>query len=308
MNKKILLVGGTGFIGKHLSILLYQHGIPFSITSRNPDRHYVRNTVPGVDVFPREILDNNFSELIHQFSHVVYLAAETSAGAQPESIIQSIGLQAISHLHFFESAYRAHPEIKITFLSSGGTVYGDGFSAPIPESSQTAPISPYGYSKLSLENGLRFLGRYFRARFAIIRPANPVGKWQQSSVQGIIAHAIRAYLSHAPLWIFGAGDHVRDYFDVDALADAIIRIAFDEDHENEIWNVGSGKGLTINQVVHLVEKVAGGHIEKQYRPARKTDVHYNVLDIKKVKKIFGWSPSREMDEVVGEMIEYQRCV
>jgi UDP-glucose 4-epimerase len=199
---------------------------------------------------------------------------------------------------FFLRIAKLSPNTKIVLLSSGGTVYGAGGNKPKAETSPTMPISPYGLGKLMAEEALRFVGRTTGCRFAILRVSNAIGRWQASDTQGIVGVTLRAARDGFPVRLFGAGDQVRDFVDADDVAEAIFAASVDTAHHSATWNVGSGKGIAIRDLIWQISHVIGRPIEIEQAPPRGVDVPYVVLDCRKIASELGWKSKTPLEESI----------
>jgi UDP-glucose 4-epimerase len=293
-----ILLGGTGFLGRHLRIRLSAGGARFVTVGRRfpailgapfPGERFVL-----ADEFGGDVGD----DLIRQAKVLVYLIGCSVPGTYIQDPWQEVSVSVAPAMQTMWRCATLNPELKIVFISSGGTVYGGTGGEPTPETFPPAPISGYGLGKLMIEDALRFIGRTRGTRFAILRVANPIGEYQMSATQGIVTIAIRAAVSGQPITLFGGGTQVRDYIDADDVADAIIVAGQDRLHDGAIWNIGSGVGVSVREMINLVEEVVGRPVPVVDRPARPVDVQYIVLDITRVSADLGWRPMRSTRETV----------
>ena len=180
---------------------------------------------------------------------------------------------------------------KVIFVSSGGTVYGVPEHLPICESHPTDPISAYGISKLAIEKYLGLYRRLHGLDYCVLRVANPYGPYQVPfNNQGVVASILQRALSGEAVEIWGDGEIVRDFIHIDDVVDTLIA-AVDYAGPKRVFNVGSGIGRSVNQIITDVETVLKlGPIARDYKPARPADVPVNVLDIGLIQREMGWRP------------------
>ena len=198
---------------------------------------------------------------------------------------------------FFLRAAEAAPQAKIVFLSSGGTVYGAEGTRPKTELSPTHPISAYGLGKLLAEEALSFAGRTQGVPFSILRVSNAVGCWQTNEAQGIVGVALRAARAGTPVKLYGGGMQVRDFVDAEDVARAIYAASTDTRNLNATWNVGSGTGLRIADLIEFISRVIGRPVPVEHVPARNIDVPYVVLDCDRIAEdsgVAGRNPHRAL--------------
>jgi len=287
---KTLLIGGAGFIGTHLVPLLLATGRNVTVLGRRPagevhlpeGAQYVMGDC-GRDEMLRSLLDKH-QEVIH----LAYASVPNTSYDDPLADLQQ-NLPSLILL-FSEMADRGN---KLLLISSGGTVYGEAISLPICEDHTTHPISPYGVTKLTLENYAHLYAVTHGLKYVCVRPANAYGVGQRSFAgQGFIAAAMAAALRKQPVKIFGQAGTVRDYLYVEDMARGIL-YALLYGRESETYNLGSGMGLTNLDVVKAMRPLMqeiGVHIAISHLPERAFDVKVNVLDASKLRVETGWTP------------------
>ena len=189
---------------------------------------------------------------------------------------------------------------KIIFVSSGGTVYGIPQSIPIDESHPTDPICAYGIHKLACEKYLQLFQFTHRVDTIILRVSNVYGPLQE--IQRPFG-AVEAFMRHAimdePITIWGDGSITRDYVHVDDVVASLLK-AMSNGERSGIFNIGSGIGHTLNEIVRMIEKRLDKTVKVNYLPARNFDVPVNVLNIRKAKEQLGWEPRVSLEISVDQ--------
>jgi UDP-glucose 4-epimerase len=282
---KVLVIGGSGFIGSHVVDKLLAHEHSVRVFDRQPERF--RAPLPGVDYRFGDFADR--MELVEALTgvdavyHLLSTTVPGTADLDPKTDVQDNLIGAINLLE----SMRGLGLRRILFLSSGGTVYGIPETIPIPETHALRPINSYGIVKASIEH---YLEMYRRARgFSpiIIRASNPFGPRQaHSGVQGVISTFLRRILAGEPIEIWGDGGVVRDFFEVGDLAELCVRAG--TSRSEGAYNAGSGYGLSINEIIEAIRKVTGSNFKTVYKPGRTVDVPCSVLDCSRAKSNFGW--------------------
>ena len=183
---------------------------------------------------------------------------------------------------------------KLIFVSSGGTVYGNLSSRRISEDSITNPISAYGVSKLATEKYIQLYKTLHGLDCAILRVANPYGPYQNlSRPQGFVGSVMAKAMAGEPVEIWGDGDVVRDFIFVRDVAEAIVTAARYEGNRT-VFNVGSGLGRTLNEVISdILNVIAVDPVEIRYLSPRVADVRSNILDVDLIHREMGWTPKTE---------------
>lgn len=282
---KVLVIGGSGFIGSHVVDNLLMRGHSVRVFDRRMER--LRNPLAEVDYRLGEFSDRMaLAEAISGVDAVFHLVSTTVPGTadlDPKTDIQD---NLIGAINLLDSMQRLGVS-RILFLSSGGTVYGAPEVAPIPETHPLRPINSYGIVKASIEHYLEMYRRTRGLSPVVIRASNPFGPRQgHTGVQGVISTFLRRVLVGQPLEIWGDGTVVRDYLEVGDLAELCTRAG--ESDKEGAYNAGSGRGLSINEIVDAIRKVTGADVEVIYRPGRSVDVQRSVLDCSRAYRDFGW--------------------
>lgn len=179
---------------------------------------------------------------------------------------------------------------KVVFVSSGGTVYGIPEQVPIPETAPTEPICAYGVGKLAIEKYLRLYHLLHGLEYAVLRVSNPYGERQEiggslGAVSVFTSKAVRGEV----IEIWGDGEVVRDYVHVDDVVLAMHR-AMEYQGTMRLFNIGSGEGCSLNQLLELLEELLGRPVSRRYAAARSTDVPINILDVSRAENHLGWRP------------------
>jgi UDP-glucose 4-epimerase len=193
---------------------------------------------------------------------------------------------------------------RVVLVSSGGTVYGVARQLPIREDHPTHPISPYGITKLAIENYGRMFMSLFNLPVIIVRPANAYGEGQRRlSGQGFIGAAMERIKQRQEVEIYGKQGTVRDYIHVDDVASGILA-ALQRGGPGVAYNVGTGRGLSNLEILEAIEPLASKmclSIHTRYSPARKFDVPANYLDCKLLYSVSGWRAQIPLEEGVERL-------
>jgi UDP-glucose 4-epimerase len=301
-----LVIGGSGYIGSHLVPQLIATGRKVTVVGRAPTPRYAlqENVIYISGDFAKKELINR---LLDGHQEVIQMAYATVPNTSFENPLADLLGNLPSTLQLFsEAALRG---VKLVLVSSGGTVYGEALELPISENHRTQPISPYGVTKLTLENYAYLYAATHGLKFVCVRPANAYGVGQRPFVgQGFIATAIASGLRGIPVRIFGDRGTIRDYLYVSDLASGIVSV-LERGQLSETYNLGSGIGLSnfdvIGRLRSILEKL-GCEIEIQNLPERAFDVRANVLNSAKLQIHTGWTPQFEFTEGLRLTYEWLR--
>ncbi len=183
---------------------------------------------------------------------------------------------------------------KIVFASSGGTVYGQPIRTPIDEGHPTDPTTSYGITKLTIEKYMQLEKVLHGLQPVILRVANPYGERQRvEHAQGVVAAFLKRALADQPIEIWGDGSVVRDYLHVSDVAEAFAA-ALGYQGAETVFNIGSGSGTSLNELVRLLSQQLNKELCVNYQPARDFDVKSNVLNCQRALRDLGWQPQVSM--------------
>lgn len=288
-----LLIGGSGFIGTNLVPLLLAAGRQVTVLGRKQLAQ--SGILNGVNYVAGDFADRDLiGQLLDTHHEVVHLAYATVPNTSFENPLRDLlqNLPPTEEL-FSEVAARGR---KLLLVSSGGTVYGQSVALPIREDHPTKPISPYGVTKLTLENYAYLYGMTHGLKYLCVRPANAYGAGQQPFIgQGFVSTAMASAMRGQPIQIYGQTGTVRDYIYVSDLASGILSV-LDKGRLSETYNIGSGKGYTNLEVIQAMKPLMqeiGASIKVEHLPERSFDVKVNVLDSSKLHEHTGWRPAVE---------------
>jgi UDP-glucose 4-epimerase len=281
------LIGGGGFIGRHLVESLQQRGREVIVLDRQPPRPGFPDTEYIVGNYADEA---SFSRTLARVDEIIDLAYASQPKTSFENPLADLLDNVPSAVALFRRVHRSDRLKRILFVSSGGTVYGPTDRIPISENAPTRPISPYGITKLAIEKYAFMFHRVSGLPVIVVRPGNAYGPGQLPFTgQGFIATAIGFVLQGRPVPIFGTGS-VRDYVYVTDLA-AGIGAVLDRGQDGEVYNLGTGEGrsnLDVLDCMRPLAQAANLRVEASMLPGREFDVPANILDVAKVLQATGW--------------------
>jgi UDP-glucose 4-epimerase len=296
---KLCIVGGTGYLGKHLCQALHSRNIPTVTTSRAPDQEFLRKFAPSVRAVAVD--DPLLLQELASSTALIYLGSSSRPGISWRSPTHEIESNLGATARIVRQALDANPSCHIIFASSGGTIYGPGHTCPISESTAEAPATAYGLGKLLAEKTLEFYTRTGRHGVTVLRIANPVGRWQAGSRHGFVSAVVQSALSSKAVTIYGDGQNIRDYIDADELAHLFLQVAETSFGGFRIYNVGSGTGLSEIEVLKSAEEILGRKVAFDVAPARPFDLKYAVLDPTRIIDEFGWRAALDINSIITKL-------
>ena len=302
----VLVLGGAGFIGRAVVQSLGAAGLPLRVL----DRHARPPTMfdPPLDVDWRAgvLADRHLlAEALQDARAVVHLASPASPALADADWKADVEAQVIDSIRVIEAMGTAGVR-RLVFMSSGGTVYGGNHHAPIDEQQATVPISTYGINKLAVEHFIGHARAAGKVDPVILRAANAYGPGQATDkAQGLIGTCIVRALAGEPLRIWGDGLTVRDFVYVDDIARAV-RAAIPYEGRHTVFNIGSGIGRTVREVIATIETLGRIPVRIEYLPARGLDVPFNVLDRRRAHVELGWEPEISFERGLATTIAWYR--
>jgi UDP-glucose 4-epimerase len=292
-----LVIGANGFIGSHLVDALRADGHRVRAFDRFSSREPSFDT-EGVEVVRGEFLSRADLDAAVDGMDLVFhfLSTTTPATAQndPTLDIRTNVAQTVEMLESCAAAGVGH----FYFASTGGAIYGAQDRAEYVETDPTLPVSPYAIGKLTIENYLRYFQAVRGLRSTALRISNPYGTRQHhNKKQGLIPIALRQIAGGEPIVRFGDGSMVRDYIYVNDVVRMITRMV-DRPHRHDVYNLGSGRGLSVSEVLASLRRVTGVDFDELVRPVPVTFVDRVVLDIGRYTTEFGRPTFESLDDGV----------
>lgn len=290
-----LVLGARGFIGSHLTDALLAAGARVRAFDR-PGVQTVKGVAedrrPGLTTLEGDLVSTKDIEAALEGVDVCYHLVSTtlprSSNLDPAYDIET---NLLGTLRLLDAAVRQKVK-RIVFTSSGGTVYGNPTNTPINEAHPTNPTCSYGIMKLAIEKYLALYQQLHGLQCTVLRLANPYGERQRiEASQGAVGVFLGKVLRNEPIEIWGDGSVVRDYLHIsDVIRALLLPVGSNTSSTSKVFNIGSGKGCSINDLIHTISVVTDRQPKVKYLPGRGFDVPVNVLDISKAKEQLNWEP------------------
>jgi len=304
---KCLILGGGGFLGSHLSEALLAQGHAVRIFDRpNLLRFRSFQSCENVEWFEGDFIDReHVAHAVSGCDVIFHLVSTTLPRSSNENPVYDVETNVIGTLQLLDAA-RKNKIRKLIFASSGGTIYGIPHEVPIKESHPTEPICSYGISKLAIEKYIHLFHQLHGMEYCVLRLANPFGERQRiAAAQGAVVAFLDKALRNEEIEIWGDGSVVRDYFHVSDAVAALTK-AIEYEGSQRIFNIGSGIGYSLNDIIEATETLLGMAVKISYLPARAFDVPVSVLDISKAAEFLNWKPQVSFGEGLSRTAQWLR--
>jgi UDP-glucose 4-epimerase len=303
---KCVIFGGGGFIGSHLSEALLAGSHEVTVFDRPEARFLIDLERAGANLVTGDFINPEaIGRAISDCDVIYHLVSATVPQTSNDNPLYDVEANVLGTLRLLDAAKNAHVK-KIIFSSSGGTVYGIPQEIPIKESHPTEPTSSYGISKLTIEKYLHLYSSLHGLNYCILRIANAYGERQPTTgTQGVIGAFLEKALRGLEISIWGNGSVMRDYTYVGDIVTAFIKAA-EYEGEHKIFNIGAGRGHSLNDIIEIIEQVVGQPLKTKYLPGRIFDIPVNVLDIARAKMHLKWQPTVGILEGISHAYEWMQ--
>jgi UDP-glucose 4-epimerase len=271
-------VVGCGFIGSRLASALVAEGIPTTVLTRTAPPPDIALALAGARLLTGNATDRFLLQgALEGVDHVVYAAGSLFPGAS--TLLTRASSSELSPLLSLLDSLRHNSRPTLTFISSGGAVYGMPERLPVDEAHPTNPISSYGIIKLAGERHALAYSRHYGFGVRVLRVSNVYGPGQRPDRgQGVVASFLNGVLTGVDCPLYGDGSVVRDFIHIDDLMAAIVDL-LRTPQVPLLLNIGSGVGVSLQSLAAVVEEVTGSRLNLSPRPARPVDVPRIVLDV-----------------------------
>jgi UDP-glucose 4-epimerase len=303
---KILITGGAGFIGSHLTERILASGGLVRVLD-NLSTGKLENLPKGntsLEFIRGDIQDwKTVSDSVRDMDAVVHLAAVASVQASIDQPMETHRTNFDGTLNLLEAS-RVHGVKRLVYASSAA-VYGDTDAIPVSEDAIPNPLSPYAVDKLSGEYYLRYYFTKFGLPVISFRFFNIYGPRQDPSspYSGVISIFSDRLRKNLPVKVYGDGLQTRDFVYVADLADLLARAVHGMDGIGGIFNVGTGKQYSLLQLLEHLEEISGMKIERHHEPARLGDIQDSCADVSRLRKVFGSAPDTPFGQGLKKLLE-----
>ncbi|MEK5138427.1 MULTISPECIES: NAD-dependent epimerase/dehydratase family protein [Priestia] len=298
---KVLVTGGTGFIGSHVVECLLENGYT-PVVLDNLSSGIRSNLADNVSFYNMSILSKEIEQVfkIEKPEVVIHLAAQVNVSTSLKAPVEDAATNILGTINLLDMC-KKHAVKKFIF-SSSSAVYGDADTV-IDEETPTSPLSFYGTSKLVSESYIQLFQRLHGLSFTIFRYANVFGPRQKSDGEGgVISIFINQLLNGKTPSIFGTGNQTRDFVFVEDVAKANVLAI--KSGENEIINISCNHQISINELFKLLAAEISSSATPNYLPGQSGEILHSQLNNQKALQTLGWKPSSDIHTHLLKTIEH----
>ena len=307
-GQNVMATGGAGFIGSHLVDRLIDHGNKTIVYDNFDDyykgkyaniKHNLKN--PNFKLITADILDyKNLLKHIKNTDVVFHLAAQPGVRFSTRNPIKTNSVNITGTLNVLRAAKEAN--VKKVIFASSSSVYGPPKYMPVDEKHPTEPISIYGASKLAAENYCKIFNDQLGLPVVILRYHTVYGSRQRPNMA--FYKWTRQIFEKKRITIYGNGTQTRDFTHIGDAINGTIKATETDGIEGEVFNIGGGSRISVNDVVNLLIKLIGINAEIAYWPPKLGDVPDTHADISKAKEILGYSPKVSLEGGLKRFINW----
>jgi UDP-glucose 4-epimerase len=302
---KVLVLGANGFIGSHLVDSLIDAGHTVRAFDRFSSDDILFKKSDDIEIFAGDYLNrDDLSRALEGIEYVFHFISTTTPASAENDPTIDIDTNIRMSVELFGLCIDAKVK-RLIFASTGGAIYGEkNDDTPHKEDDLPLPVSPYAIGKLTIEHYLR----YFRVKngldSVVFRISNPYGERQPfHRKQGVIPIFLENMYRNKPVTVLGDGSMIRDYIYVKDVSNAIAKV-FDKEFQHDTYNLGSGGGKSINELLETISKAVGKDPVINYAEAPATFLPKVVLNVSLFSDEFGEAGQTSLHDGIVATYKY----
>lgn len=302
----ILVTGGAGFIGSHLSETLLEKGYEVRVLDDLSVGR--RENIPnGCEFIQGNLLDESVLQKATQnVTAIFHEAARVTIRGSVDQFDSDAEVNLMGTLRLLRHAGNAG--VRRFVYASSMAVYSDSQEpVPVSETHPTLPVSPYGIAKLAAEHYVFMVGKKLGVEPVVLRYFNTFGTRQAfTPYVGVITIFITRLLKKQDISIFGDGKQTRDFVHVSDIVQANFLALESSRAPGNVMNIGSGRGTTVLQIAQLLKTRIYPEAKINFEPAREEELRNSVADISAAKQFLKYNPLTNLDSQINEVIDSLR--
>lgn len=268
----VLVTGGAGFIGSSLVNSLLEKGKKVTIfdnLSNSSEEKIFSLTKNGAIFVQGDIIDyNSIKTALNNIDFVIHLAAKINVYESILNPKETFQINVTGTINVLKAC--VENKIKNIIVASSAAIYGQPTTLPLSEQSLACPISPYGESKVKMEEELQKFSKNYNLNSIILRFFNVYGKGQTEDYAGVIIKFLKNIDENSSIIIYGDGSFTRDFVSLNDIIDSInLAISNIEGKRGNSYNIGTGKFVNIKELAQLMLKISGKELPIEFKPTKK---------------------------------------
>lgn len=309
-SSRVLVTGGAGFIGSTLANDLISNGNKVWVLDdlsmgkwSNLEGSNQLFKIEG-SVTDKELVRKIFSE--NDFEYIFHLAAIASVADSVARPIETHEVNFESTFFMLNLLRENKKSLRRFTFSSSAAIYGDEPTLPKQEESIIRPLTPYAVDKYASERMVALYNNLYGVPTSMTRFFNVFGPNQNpaSPYSGFISILVDRLKNEKELTVFGDGEQSRDFVYIEDVIQALLLIATSEKSLGEVYNVGTGKKSTLNDLINFSQEITGKKLSVSYGEAREGDIKHSLSDVTKLKSI-GYSPQFDLSAGMKKYLDYE---
>ena len=301
---KILVTGGAGFIGSHVVDTLLANGHEVVVVD-DLSTGRLSNLNPAATFYQVDIRSPQMEEIFEEErpQFVDHHAAQMDVRRSIEDPLFDADVNVLGSIKLIELA-KKYGVKRFIYISTGGAVYGEPEYLPCDELHPVNPICPYGASKHTVEHYLYMYKENYDLDYVVLRYPNVYGPRQDPHGEaGVVAIFTGQMLEGEQVVINGDGEQQRDFVYVEDCARANL-LALDTEHKNTIYNLGFGRGTSINEIFSNLKTITDYELPAVNGPAKVGETRRIYLEASRANQHLGWTPTVGLEEGLKKTVEY----
>ncbi len=301
------MTGGAGFVGRNLvkSLIENNHNVTIFDNLSNSSKKNIQPLLDKVNFVKGDITNyDDVSNSIKGSCVVIHLASKINV---QESFL-NLELTKNVNVKGTKNLLEACQENNITnvIVASSAAVYSDCKDSKVylSENAKTNPVSPYGESKLEMEQLIQSFSKKHNLNSIILRIFNVYGKGQSDEYAGVITKFLEKISKNEPLEIFGDGSQTRDFVAIQDVVESICcAISKIEGKQGSIYNIGSGKSISIKELAKYMISISNQNLDIKYLDERKDEIRFSQADISLAKKVLNYNPKTGFEDGIKDLMK-----
>lgn len=295
---KYLVTGGAGFIGSNLVEKLILRGDSVVIVD-----NLSMGKIENINCFPEkyvsfykeDITNYSFMEQLlisEKFDYIVLLGAVASVADSVQNPQRTHIINQEANVNIYEIIRKNKLKIKKLLFASSAAVYGDEPTLPKSEDSIIKPLTPYAIDKFASERYALTYGKLYNIPTIATRFFNVYGPKQnpESPYSGVLSIIKNKLKNDEVFTMYGDGEQTRDFTYIDDVIEAILILLHNTDIKWDVYNVATGKAISLNEIIKIFEKISNKNLKIRYEQERKGDIKKSQADITKIRENVGFNP------------------